>query len=549
MDSLRKLVREIIKEDQAYKRLTGSRYTADIEMFRDTVDKPGYYIHLSDEPKLGINPTSVFLPGLYLYPNTKANYMRVFSLKGPGGIPDISAGAAARYVFLVKLRDDLKLISDDDSASLSDKIDKRYKDIVVPVLDEMLDVNIMSDPQNRGTYFDAQGKLRDVTLLSSRKLAIVTPEMIEKTGSTILNDMIEQLLSVEREISSLTSVRGSVRVESAKEINGKLTRLLDKLGVPYQVIDGAPMRPAIGSKKDAFYGVGVNKNGLVGDANIRRAREGMRELLGDMVRVDAETGQLTYDPSWKSTWMGDMYKPFYRGKNIMSNIHGIYDRTAELYARIAGASGPESRAAAIHEILRDLNSRAKVLGKEGQVIAASDVSRRLRDALCTSLSYPGYEVSPKRLARFSGATEELNIMLALSTGDFDGVRDMGRFEKSEVQGRMYHAGGSLGVERRQTYIKPPIMSKLEGGGPVVMIDRFVGLAPGETPAGSKHGTDITQRRDKNEREQELRRRAYVTDDEAHRANLAGASDVTPGKSRERISTALDFPDAEETSET
>ena len=67
---VRSLVREILKED-AYKKMTGKRFTADIEAVRDTVGKQGYFLHFTDTPKIGVNPKSKYVPGVYFYPQVQ----------------------------------------------------------------------------------------------------------------------------------------------------------------------------------------------------------------------------------------------------------------------------------------------------------------------------------------------------------------------------------------------------------------------------------------------------------------------------------------------
>lgn len=125
---IRSLVREILRED-AYKEKTGKRFTADIEAVRDTVDMEGYFLHFTEVPKIGVNPMSKYIAGVYFYPNTREIY--------DGFFKDVQtiyrgAGRAARYVYLVKLKPGLDIV---EGAAINERIREALSVAFKPILD------------------------------------------------------------------------------------------------------------------------------------------------------------------------------------------------------------------------------------------------------------------------------------------------------------------------------------------------------------------------------------------------------------------------------
>ena len=140
MQSLRHYIFEVLKED-AYKRHTGQRYKDDIQQFRNAADKPGYYLHFTDTPKIGINPGSAFFPGYYMYPCTQKNLDKWFFKAQVLDFDDKSwaittpQGVVARYVYLIKTTSDAKIFdlgnAEDRLMKLIDELEEFYGNLIV----------------------------------------------------------------------------------------------------------------------------------------------------------------------------------------------------------------------------------------------------------------------------------------------------------------------------------------------------------------------------------------------------------------------------------
>lgn len=541
---IRSLVREILMEDQAYKRLTGKKYTADVEMFRDAVGKPDYYIHLSDIPKLGVNPQTGYLPGLYLYPNTKANYEAVILGSGQGSVV---ASRAARYVFLVKLRNDLNLLRMD---SLNDHLNETFDSIVKPILDDALDIRTMAVGTNAKDYFNSDGTFKKQWSQSSVVPVLrVSPEDLETAGDETLPRAVEKIVELIDEVLDLIPLKGKARAPVAVELNKKIRRVLQESGISSVMRDGVPFIDSPHRYgKEEVAGVKVTSTGTVTSTAITTARNTLVILVNQFVDFDDADGRVTFNPE-KLSYL----KAVQRGSTLGSRNYelsalfkGIASRlksTAKFYYYIMRAGGPDTRASAISELLRSSeapNPRfaeyesgvGELVGKDGEPVSRRELATKILDALMAAMSRPGKQITREYLMKKKG-TEELNILLALGGGEFDGIVDSG--QKFSGGGRLY---GALGIEGQQTFILPPIDSKLEGGGPVVMIDRMVGLSADATPRGSVQGTSIENYEESSPREIAISSRQRVPDEEAKAAYRAGKS---ISRTRERLSTSLDYP--------
>lgn len=138
LNEIRSLISLILLEDK-YKEMTGQRYADDIKKFSKFVSNTskeafenGYYVHFTDTPKIGINPSSPYLKGYYFYPLTKT-ILNEF-------IGNVSVGTrgqarGARYVYLVKITPDNILESD----KIYPSILKRLKILIDPIEQKLLD--------------------------------------------------------------------------------------------------------------------------------------------------------------------------------------------------------------------------------------------------------------------------------------------------------------------------------------------------------------------------------------------------------------------------
>lgn len=545
---IRSLVREILKEDQAYKRVTGKKYTADIEMFRDNVNKPGYYIHLSDIPKLGLNPKTGYLPGLYLYPNTKANYEAALLGSGTGSVV---AGRASRYIFLVKLRSDLKLL---DTADLNEYINRKFESIVKPILDDALDTKLMSAGENAKEYFGADGGFKKSWAPSSIVSVLkVRPEHLEEVGDNAIQRSVEKIIPLIEELHALMPLKGKQRAPIAIELNKKIHRTLRSIGIYSTLDDGVP---TIDSRyrygKEDVAGVKVSAAGTVSTTGIQGSWNTLTGLIRPFIDLERFGGEITFNPE-KLKFLNQNKRGSslgmkeYEDDPIFKGVAERLKNTAKFYYYIMRAGGPGTRAGAISNLLRyteapntrlrqyeneDEYEVGELVGKRGEPVSGRQLATKILDALLETMSRPGKRITREDLKKKS-ATEEINILLALGGEDFDGVVDSGL---KLFGGHAIY--GSLGIEGQQTFILPPIGSKLEGGGPVVMIDRLEGIAADKTPAGSVHGTAIELYQDKSPREVALANKVGVPNDEVYRAKNAGKS---ISRTRERFSTALDYP--------
>ncbi len=126
--------------EDKFKRETGKRFTKDLEKIKDAVGKDNFFVHFTDTPKIGINPRSTFLPGLYAYPLTREIYEKfVISVDEYAR----GQGRAGRYVFLLKIKPDAKII---EGKELEGRIVKNFAYCIAPLLDSNLAIAI---PKNR----------------------------------------------------------------------------------------------------------------------------------------------------------------------------------------------------------------------------------------------------------------------------------------------------------------------------------------------------------------------------------------------------------------
>lgn len=126
--------------EDKFKRETGKRFTDDLQKIKDAVDKEKFFVHFTDTPKIGINPRSTFLPGLYTYPLTREIYEKfVISVDEYAR----GQGRAGRYVFLLKMKPDAKII---EGKELEGRIVKNFAYCIAPLLDSNL---VIAVPKNR----------------------------------------------------------------------------------------------------------------------------------------------------------------------------------------------------------------------------------------------------------------------------------------------------------------------------------------------------------------------------------------------------------------
>lgn len=526
---VRSLVREILSEMQAYKRVTGKKYTADIEMFRDNVGKPGYYIHLTDQPKVGVNPRSDFLPGTYMYRNTRDNFLSVL---GPGESgSDVSGARYGRYVFLLKLKGDVKMLRGGNE--LADYIDKKYKAAVMPVLDELLDSRLMREPENVEKYYDKEGNFTRWYAVSSTVPSLkVTPELLSRIGDSTFVDNINDVLDAAEGLREILPLKSKARTQKAIEANEKVFEVLKGLNMVPKMEDGAPIAGnSFGSWNETLYGPKVGKSGVVSPQGVAKGIANLHALVSNFTTTGAGSRPEIDDRKVKE-FSEKVMKERYASSPILDSISSRYQSTAYFYFFIARASASSSRTVAIQG-LTDGKFKGTFVGKDGQPISGKYVSDRVLEAICNAMSYPGKKVTPEFLKKYYGE-EELNILLALGGTDYDGVEDLGATMFGSRK-------GVLGRETSQTFVKAPIGPKLEGGEPVVMVDRLEGEREDLELHGSIHQG--------NPWDPAPPRAKLIGGKRGRTEDQVGAIRQRTGKTlsraKERYSTALDIPKEEQ----
>lgn len=509
-------MREILKED-AYKRETGKRYTGDIDKFRDTAGKPGYYIHLTDVPKIGVNPKSNFLPGLYLYPHSKSNFQSL--IMGHRG--NFIAGNMARYAFLVKLRSDLKILKPDD---LNDYLNKKYFGIVGPIIDEMLDVRILKEPENAKKFYSAGGEFYKSTAAGDLPAVEVTAEMLERLGNNVYEESAEKIVRLINSFIDIQPLSGKQLKARAAELNAESAKTLEEImGKGFvNVKNGTPYVnfASLVQHGEQLFGVAYSKTGAIISSSIRKAIENLKLMVADITTVKGERPSIDREKIEKRKRQSGDYGA--RNDKLLTLSKSIQQQTAALYFFLMRASGSSTRSKAIGYIMDNTNNNQLAANGGGKVLQAK-VIERIRIALLDAMSTPTLRMTPQRLK--GKDEEEINILFALGGDDWDGVEDKGTVDNTV-------RFGSLGRETQQTFIKAPINQKLEGGGPVVMLDRMEGLPADKTPKGSTQGTDYMNYEPESPRELELQKRY----------SRPGAHKGKPNITREKFATARDYPE-------
>jgi hypothetical protein len=126
--------------EDKFKRETGKRFTGDLQKIKDAVGKENFFVHFTDTPKVGVNPKSQFIPGVYAYPLTRDVYEKFVI-----SVDEYARGQAraGRYVFLLKLKSSARVI---EGPELEERIVKNFAHCVAPLLNSEL---IATTPEHR----------------------------------------------------------------------------------------------------------------------------------------------------------------------------------------------------------------------------------------------------------------------------------------------------------------------------------------------------------------------------------------------------------------
>lgn len=451
LNVVRSLIREILKED-AYKEMTGKRFTADIEAVRDTVGEQGYFLHFTDTPKIGVNPRSKYVPGVYFYPNTQEIYDAFFK--------DASdyyrgAGRAARYVYLVKLKPGLKIVEGD---GINEKIRGLMQDSLEPILSAGLDDSIY---RARPKLFNAWHQNRSRGMAGGVDLKY--PSIEEMRGSGLLDKVMENFEELSQ-IQQLLKNRPRMTKEEQKiaflkDHNDRLNRFIGKFGSGETGVDALK---SLDSKD-------INDH--------LKSLEGLLSYAGGTLeKRNTPTSKYVLDLDRLAYHLSNYYNVPLNGVNIKPGkpAGGIALGTIAL-SSMSSAVLSYAEHIINHWDLRNMiqhidwlyseSSNAELSLKSGGTVTLGELKRR-----CAAVLQAALDTSAKSLRAAVSRDDKVgtNIILALSGGE-DGVNDTGRGGALDV---VYGHGGILGnYEGKQLFLKAPIGDKVDI---VTMIDRFEG---------------------------------------------------------------------------
>lgn len=470
MKSIRDLVCEILRED-AYKKKTGSRYTGDIDMFKNSVNKDGYYLHFSDVPKVGINPKSNFLPGIYLYPNIKPIYDAFFA--DPKGWHRGQA-RAARYVYLVKINPGLKIV--EGKSEIFESSQATMKKIIEPLINANLSDWIVKNDEDKE-------KLKNIVKQQALGFSYADPshrypnlKELEEMG--LLSLILEKQKSFKDKVDELNKIKSELASKSVKnmskdELRNFLRQKLERLNV---LLD----------------------NSLGGGMFSPKYERELRDNTADL-----ETA-LTVISKSLTKQLKELVNPFIVGPTFEKSLETFhYHPHNTVHERRSGGLstiGPILRDSATLPMLATLlvanagklsyklinllgnmkRSNDKLLTKNNTFVSKSDIANKCFEAAKEVLGEQMYQ----KLVKAISQKDEVGINTIVAIGNSDGVNDISDFDsdvyeklKSGEGGYAKHSllSGTAGVlgryESAQLFLKAPISNKISI---ISMVDRFEG---------------------------------------------------------------------------
>lgn len=470
MKSIRDLVSEILRED-AYKKKTGSRYTGDIDLFKNAVNKDGYYLHFSDVPKVGINPKSNFLPGIYLYPNIKPIYDAFFA--DPKGYQRGQA-RAARYVYLVKIKPGLKIVEGKSEIFESSKA--MMKKIIEPLMSANLSDWIIKNDKDKEN-------LKKTALSQAMGFAYSDPshaypnlKELEEMG--LLSLILEKQESFKNKINEIEKIKKELSSKSVSSMSkDELSKfLLQKL-------------ERLNSLFDNYAGAGLFAPRY--ERGLRDGSENPEEALTVIKNSITKEQKKLVNPFVMGPKFESMLQTYHyyahnstheRMSGGLSTIGPILRDSAmlpELAALLAENAGKNSYKL-IYLLQKMKSSNDKLLTKNNTFISKSEIANKCFEAAKDALGEQMYQ----KLVKAISQKDEIGINTIVAIGDNDGINDITDFDKdvyeklkSGAEGYGKHAlltgiVGALGrYESVQLFLKAPIGDKISI---VSMVDRFEG---------------------------------------------------------------------------
>jgi hypothetical protein len=471
MNTIRLLIRELLKED-AYKERIGHRFVDDINLVKNSVNKDGYFLHFSDVPKIGINPKSSYLSGVYFYPNIEPLYKRFFA--DVGG-PWRGQGRAARYVYLVKLKPSVKLIEGEE---ITKKAKKIISEITEPFLSSSLDI---SDYLNYPKKLHEPNQFYAIMRTSSTLIRAKYPSIDEIKNSGLL-DVSEKNARDLFELYKILAKRPKMPEAKKLEFSNNFNQMLVKYFNRFTEID--------------FNRLSYNKNFTLDNT---LSTKNVRGVLDRIVRfmspyeIDSTGNNIILNESklkklhdeessfgpWEPSIMGAEidFK-----LNVLSAAIKLRATTSEIYSYIMNMRNndiPEMISEFIRWLYSSDNKNYDLIQNNGKTLPLSSITNQCIDKLKNILG-ENYTKFLKVVRK-----DEVGMMIMLVMGpDIDGINDTGSFELgSKYDYKIaFGEGGRLGqYEGRQLFLKAPIENKIEI---ITMIDRFEGVPDTEKIPGS-----------------------------------------------------------------
>ena len=461
--NLRSLICEILTED-AYKRRTGERFTDDVQKIRDTLDQPGYFVHFTDVPKIGVNTKSRYLVGTYFYPNTKQvfdGFIRnvVGSYRG--------AGRAARYVYLVKLRPGLRII---EGAEINDRILETIRKSMSPFESIGLDDSIRSrDPRTMASFKEFAHLFH---MNMSGVPRVKPPSVSEMRESGLLNTVMrnyDEFADIYWSLLNRPRMKEEAKKGFVDSYNDRLRSFLSRFG------------------SDGFYQRNMHLDDLSA-RSINNLKKQMERLLEpgksspdgrytlDLVTLDREltSPSASYMTGVRGPYMGAGAgaDTIAKATIAMSGTTGMVKSYVENMSEIRNVQESVSY---LQWIYNPKAPNMELMLSSGDSIKMKEITDRCVEILEQIV---GKDANMLRQAVMKGDSVGANIIMAMAGEDFDGINDTGADETKFLWG----TGGRLGkFESAQLFLKAPVSNKIDI---ITMIDRFEGESESWEPPGT-----------------------------------------------------------------
>lgn len=452
------LIKEILAED-AYKKKTGFRFNEDIKAVANSVNKPGYFLHFSDVPKIGINPSSGYFPGLYMYPNTQEIYDFIFSDIGNF----VGAGRGARYVYLVKLNPNVKIL--EGYENIKRIVGQARAKIMKPLFDAGVDAGLTVDKKSL-----QQAALMSVGSMSKSNISFEFPsleEMKENGLFDIINEKNERYNNLYKRLNTKNLKSNDDIIQWNKEIK----EVIEGLSMNYYKYQLPVLKE-------------YDKKYLT-----KKIKEIEKEFSANFFSLQTDDNLKKFEDFLKTNKLPESWLqlkfPFIIARSLI-NDHLLVEE-ANKYSQLE-----TKHTIKMFLFLNDLIKHPKdltVKSKEGKfsTIDSKTIAERCIDeAKKVAGKYSNF------LMKAIKDIDDVGVNIALSISGFDGINDTSTLSKETIddirsskvksdrityRSRAFFGmgDGKMGIlgkyESQQLFIFPPLQRKFKI---VTMIDRFEG---------------------------------------------------------------------------